>query len=510
MNRTNQRTMGVILTYIQIIISVIISIFTTPFITKTLGASEYGLYSVVLSLSAYINLFQLGMGSSYIRFYSIYRKNNDKRSIENMNGIYLLIFSGLALIALIFSLVIMSNVHLLFPNNVDAGQVDLARKSIIILTITSVTSFPVSVFTSFIIAHERFVFIKLVNILFSIARTGIIVIVLAIGYRSFAIFLSTLIWTIALDLLYILYGITKLDFKCRIYKFDKNFFFSVFSFSLFIALNSIVDQFNWNTDKLIITKMYGTILTAVYAIGAQLNTMYMEVSTSITDVFTPMIHQLAQTDNTGKSFTSLMIRVGRIQFLILGLALSGFITCGKDFILLWLGSEYSEAYFVSLMLMMPVTIPLVQNIGIEMQRARNKHKFRSILYIFMSIGNLLMTIPLCSRYGIVGAAAGTAVMLVIANGIIMNIYYKKVLDIDVYSFWKEIAKIAVVPIGMSAVSLSVTSFIVLNTVARFLTYAVLFTAIYAFICWNTVMNSYEKMTIYRMLHKFSNTREELS
>lgn len=128
----------------------------------------------------------------------------------------------------------------------------------------------------------------------------------------------------------------------------------------------------------------------------------------------------------------------------------------------------------------------------------------------MSIGNLLMTIPLCSRYGIVGAAAGTAVMLVIANGIIMNIYYKKVLDIDVYSFWKEIAKIAVVPIGMSAVSLSVTSFIVLNTVARFLTYAVLFTAIYAFICWNTVMNSYEKMTIYRMLHKFSNTREELS
>lgn len=131
MNRTNQRTMGVILTYIQIIISVIISIFTTPFITKTLGASEYGLYSVVLSLSAYINLFQLGIGSSYIRFYSIYRKNNDKRSIENMNGIYLLIFSGLALIALIFSLVIMSNVHLLFPNNVDAGQVDLARKSIL-------------------------------------------------------------------------------------------------------------------------------------------------------------------------------------------------------------------------------------------------------------------------------------------------------------------------------------------------------------------------------------------
>ena len=42
--------------------------------------------------------------------------------------------------------------------------------------------------------------------------------------------------------------------------------------------------------------------------------------------------------------------------------------------------------------------------------------------------------------GAVGAAMGTALSLLVANGLIMNIFYHKVLKIDMKYFWKEIFK----------------------------------------------------------------------
>lgn len=501
MNTDQQRKVGIVLTYCQILISLGISVFSTPYITRALGATEYGLYSLVLSFSAYINLFQVGIGSSYIHFYSVYKSENDEKKIENINAMYLLIFLILGSIAAIFSTVVVFNVRLFFPAGTEESLLRLARYSILLLSVTTVTSFPVSVFSSYIIAHERFVFYKLANILFSIVRIAAIIFVLSIGFGSLEIFICTLACTLALDAAYIFFCVKKLKFRSKLHRFDKAFFGAVFRFSIYIAINSIVDQLNWNTDRIIITKIHGTVMTAVYAIGSQLNSMYMEVSTSISDVFTPMIHRIAQQDRTGKSFTDLMTRVGRIQFLLLGLVLSGFIACGKPFLQIWLGSEYADAFYVSAILMIPVTIPLIQNVGIEMQRARNKHKFRSILYLFMALGNLGITIPLCYYYGIAGAAFGTGVMLLIANGFIMNYYYKKHLDIDIGFFWKNILRIAVVPVLMVAAGLLVTKFVALETLPELVLFILGFAVLYGVLAYLFVMNVYEKEMVNKLVKR---------
>ena len=136
-----------------------------------------------------------------------------------------------------------------------------------------------------------------------------------------------------------------------------------------------------------------------------------------------------------------MAKIGRIQWLILGLPTLGFIVFGKYFIVnIFAGKGYEDAYAASLLLILPALIPLIQNVGIEMQRALNKHQFRSIIYLIMAIGNVLISIPLASRFGAVGAAMGTALSLLVANGLIMNIFYHKVLKIDMKYFWKEIFK----------------------------------------------------------------------
>ena len=501
MNNSVKRKIGVLLTYFQIILSIALSIFSTPIITSSLGQAEFGVYSLILSFASYINLFQLGIGSSYIRYYSIYKKNNDTERIENMNGTYLLIFSMLGVIAFIFSVILAINIKFVFSIDATFEQIQLAQRCLIVLAITTVISFPISVFISYILAHEEFVFYKVVNIIYSVMRIGSIMTVLSIGKKSVAIFTVTLLCTIILDIIYVVFCIKKIGFRCSIHYIDKGFVKSVFAFSFYVALNSIVDQLNWNTDKIIITRISGTVLTAIYAIGSQLNTMYMEVSTSLSDVFTPMIHKVAQESDYSRSFTQIMIKVGRIQFLILGLVLSGFLACGKQFIRLWLGDGYGLAYYVALVLMVPVTIPLIQNVGIEMLRSKNKHKYRSVVYLIMAVGNLALCIPLCKVYGIVGAASGTSIMLVIANGVIMNLYYIKSLSIDIKLFWKDIAKLLPVPLALGVIGYHIATIVNVNTVVLLLLFIVSYSLIYFAFVWCFSMNAYEKSLVSSIFSK---------
>ena len=136
---------------------------------------------------------------------------------------------------------------------------------------------------------------------------------------------------------------------------------------------------------------------------------YITFSTSVSGVFTPRIHNIVNTcgedlRRRDSELTSLFVKVGRIQFLLLGLIASGLVFFGRQFIEFWAGEGYGEAYPVMLLLVLPSSIALIQNLGIEVQRAENNHRFRSIVYIAMAMINLVLSVVLIKKYGEVGAA----------------------------------------------------------------------------------------------------------
>ena len=73
-----------------------------------------------------------------------------------------------------------------------------------------------------------------------------------------------------------------------------------------------------------------------------------------------------------------MIKIGRIQNYIIFLACSGFILLGKNFIISWVGIDFVESYYVTLLLIIPACIPLIQNTGLSIMQAMNKYRFKSI------------------------------------------------------------------------------------------------------------------------------------
>jgi len=453
----NQIKTGAILSYLNIMIGSIISILYTPIMLRLLGQSEFGLYNLVSSIVAYLGLFNFGFGNAYIKYYASFKVEKDDIGIAKLNGMFMLIFLVLGAIAIISGLALTYYSDIILGNKLNSIELEKAKWLMLLLVVNMGITFPGIVYNSYVTANERFIFQRLLQIITIITSPFLIIPALLMGYGSIGIAAITTFVNLLSSLTNIYYShkILKIKFSYTDLKFGM--IKDLFIFSSYIFLNLIVNQINWNVDRFIIGRIKGTSEVAIYSIAAQLNSYYMQFSTAFTSLFIPRVNQLVASENDNWKLTELFTKMGRILFYILSLIFLGLIFFGKAFISLWAGNNYQTAYPIAMILIIPVTIPLIQNIGIEIQRAKNMHKFRSWVYFFIALGNILISIPLVKLYGGIGAAIGTSISLIIGNVIIMNWYYQKRIGLDIFYFFKSIFSIIpslIIPVILGIIMMS--------------------------------------------------------
>ncbi len=496
----NQLKWGTILSYIQMSIKLVINLLFTPIMIRELGSSEYGLYNTVSSTISMLSVLSLGFYGSYIRYYSKYKSQDDEDSISKLNGLFLTIFSAIGMVAFLCGLFLSFNLDIVFENGLTAKEYEIARALMLLLTVNLAVSFPLNVFGSIISAHERYIFLKIVNMIRTICGPLVSIPLLLMGYRSVVMVSVLVCFYLIADLLLLYYALFKLRVKISFGKLEAGLFKSLLVYTAFIAINMIVDQVNWNLGKVLLGRFRGTTAVSIYSVGYTIATSYNMFSTSISGVFTPRIHRIINTVKNAferrESLTELFVRVGRVQFLILALVSSGIVFYGKSFITeFFAGNAYSDSYYVTLLLILPGNISLIQNLGVEIQRGLNRHKFGCLVYLFMAIINIGISVILCQKIGAVGSAIGTAVSMIVANGIIMNIYYHKKCDIDIILFWKNIISMLkglIVPIIFGIISQYLFN---TKSIFGFVSSVVCYTGVYIISMWFMVMNDYEKQLV---------------
>ena len=374
----------------------------------------------------------------------------------------------------------------------------------VILVLNISISLISGIFDAIIGAYEQFIFQRIAGLIATIVNPFICLPLLLMGYGSVMLVVVTTGVTLVRFMVTVWFCTCKIKIPVSFHGFQWGLLKEITVFSLFLLINMIIDQINWNVDKLILGHTSGTEEIAVYGVASQFNGLFMTFSTTISSVFAPRVNRIAARD--GKhyqtEFTKLMAKIGRIQWLILGLLTAGFIVFGKYFIVqIYAGKGYEEAYTVALYLVVPVLVPLIQNIGIEMQRALNMHQFRSIIYLMISIVNVGISIPLAVRWGAVGAAMGTAFSLLIGNGLIMNVFYHKVLHINMKYFWRQIAKTwkgFLVPVVLA---IFIMRCVVFDNMFIFLVSVCIFAVVYCFSVFLFSCNDEEKNLLVGMIRR---------
>ena len=500
--KSNQLKIGVLLSYITIFAQNIIAIFYTPIMLRLLGQSEYGLYQLVYSVVSYLGVLSFGFSSAYVRFFSRFKVKDDRQGIAKLNGMFMTVYIIIGIVALLAGGVLVINVENIFSASLTVSELSTARILMILMVINLAVSFPSSVLDSYVTAHECYFFQRFISLLQVVLNPFLTLPLLLMGYKSISLVVITTILTFAKFFVNFWYCKQKIDMQFDFYKMDFLLLKEIGVFSFFIFINMIVDQINWNVDKFILGVFGGTAAVAIYAIGGQINTMYMSLSTSVSSVFIPRVNAIvAQDENNNKELTEIFTKVARIQFIILAMVIGGFTILGKYFIDIWAGVEYRNAYYVVLLLIIPVTVPLIQNLGIEIQRAKNMHKFRSIVYFLIAIGNVLISIPLSKVYGEIGAAFGTMVTMVIGNILLMNWYYQSRIKLDMKYFWKDIFKLIPAIIVSIVIGAFAARIIVVNTIMHFIMVGFIYVIAYSLLMYCMGLNTYEKNLIGKLVNR---------
>lgn len=497
----NEKTAGVILGFTSMALFSIVSIIYTPIQLRMLGQSEYGIIGLSNSVTGYLGLLTFGLSASFIRNNARYREKNDKIGECRLNGIYFIVYCVIAVFILICGAVLVLNVENMFGKELTAAEL-YKTKLIMTLTIISMAvNLPFNVYNMNIVAYERFIFSRTIIIINTLLLPLVTVPLLFLGIRSVGVVLVSLCITMFNLVMNIIYARKRIGVRVCFDNIDISILKGVFAFSSVIFLNSVIDQVNWNVDKFLLGMFKGAAPVAVYTLGTQFNTYYMAIAMAVTSVFVPQINHLVAKDFDHTDLPVIFKRVGRIQFVLLVFILLGFINFGKPFITLWAGDDYTDAYYIGLILLGAITVPLIQGIGLEIQRAKNKHKFCAVMLFFMALVNILISIPLCRQYGGIGAALGTGFALVAGNGLIVNIYYHKRLELNMFEFWKDILKFLPALFAPILLGIIINMFIDLSSIPWFILSAVIYAIVYAASMWLLGFNGYEKELVKIVLNK---------
>lgn len=501
MRKINQLKVGGILSYVSLGLSSFVSILYTPIMLGLLGQSEYGLFNLSNSIIGYLGILDFGLGNAVVRYTAKYRALKDKDSEQNLYGMFIIIYSLLACVIMLAGIILVLNADKFFSKTLTIEELKRIKILMGIMVFNLAISFPFGVFAGIISAYEHFIFPKVVAIIRAVVNPLVMIPLLLMGYKSIGMTIATTIINILCILLNLYYCFKILEIKIKFKKFEFGVIKEISSYSFFIFLNMIVDKIYWSTDQFILGAVSGTVAVAVYSVGSTISAYYMNFSTAISGVFLPKVTKMVTENASDNELSDLFIKIGRIQYIIVSFILGGFILIGREFIDTWAGNEYSEAFYISLLVMIPLTVPLIQNLGITILQAKNMHKFRSKVYIGIAILNVIVSIPLAKILGGFGAALSTAISMIIGNIIIINIYYYKKVNIDIPCFWANILRMSIPVVISIILGMSISSIININGYLGIAMKGSVFSVIFFVLMWLMGMNDYEKELFINPINK---------
>lgn len=491
----SQRKAGALLGYSNIIVKNLVNLIYTPLLLSFVGKADYGVYQTSNSFIFALTLLSFGFSESYVRFYTQKKNKGTVQDIHRLNGLYFVLYAVVCLIALALGLLFAANITTFFSASFTASQVGLAQELMTIMAFSVAVTLFTTVFDAYNVAHECFTFQQTCQMATSITTPVIAFLLLNCGMGAVGVAIAQLAVSCLLLFLDALYAIRRLGMRFDFSSFDCSLFKAIASFSAWIFINQICDLVNQGVPNILLGARVGATIVAVYSVSIQIRNVFVSLSTVMSSVFIPKINQIVATSDDNNVLTSLMTRVGRYQMFLFCWIYCGFFLVGRFFILKWAGSQFEDAYVLICAMALPLAVPLCQNTGIEIQRAKNRHKARSLVYLCMAALNVIFTWFMSPMLGYWAPAIAYICSIVLGNGIFMNWYYQFCIRLDMRVFWKKNLPIMIFSAAVVLLCSGAMLFMPVTSWAAFFVWCALYSLCFAGVMWVFVLDSSEKKAV---------------
>lgn len=497
---SSQIKKGATISYASIFINFALGLIYTPWMVRMIGVSDYGIYALVGAFISYF-VMDFGLGQTVARFVSVAVANGDKEKEHNILSTTLRIYLFLDII--IFLCLVISYMFLndifgkLTPEEISRFKVVFC-----ISGFCSIISFPMMPLSGIMIAHERFVPLKMCDLLHKILIAIITISLLFAGFGLYALVIGNAAVGIGIAYYKLYYVRFNLGIKYTIKQFDYGLAKSLFNFSLWVMVVLICQRLLVNICPTILGIKASTTQISIFAIGSTLEAYVWIFSQALNGLFMPRVASLSLKGSGKKEISELMIRIGRLQLFITGLIITGFFVLGRQFIVLWMGPEFYNSYWVAIMMFGLGIITLTESIAETLLYIENEVKYRAVIFSFTTIISFSISWFMSEKWGAIGCGIGILFSNLFCHVICMNFVYKYKLKLEIGRFFKECHLNMAFPLLFTmGLGFLATHFINVDNWGIFAVTAATYGIVYFIFFWLISLNVSEKNLIRLIINK---------
>ncbi len=484
MNSSKQLKIGAILSYLSIAVNILAGLIYTPWMVNQIGKSHYGLYTLANSLIS-LFLVDFGLSSATARFVSKYRAEGNQEKVNNFLGVVYKLY--LIIDAIIFTILLVV-FFLIDTIYVKLTPQELYSFKIVYLIAGSfaVFNFPFVTQNGILTAYEKFIPVKLADIIYRFLLVGLTVVALLLGYGLYALVTVHAIAGLAVIMYKFIVLKKTVPAKVNFKYSDKSLYKEIFGFSVWITVILLAQRLIFNITPTILGITSNSSAIAIFGIVTVIEGYAYTVTTAINGMFMPKISKDYVTVGDGdmqafgKRVQPLFLKVGKYQFAVNGLIVVGFAILGQYFINLWMGEGYSQAYLGILLVTIPGLFFNSLQIASTSLVVVNKVKLQAIVSVITGVVNVILSLILSYFYGVIGACISICIAYLI-RAILTNIIAGIVLKLDIKQFIKSCYLKMLVPFMVTFITgVLLNLLITANSWLIFLGKVVIVTIIYVF------------------------------
>lgn len=393
--------------YATKIVALAIWFLLTPFILRYLGAAQYGIWVLGVSVVAYGALLDLGVSSAIVKFVSEHRARGDIAAARGLVATSLTFFTlvgaGIFALALAFAP--------FFPAlfGVAPDQAPTASWVIVLLGVNAALAIPFTAAHGVLQGHQRYDLANINSagnvILGAVAtvialRAGFGLVGMLVGNIAVASVMQAvtigLVYRIAPEL-HFGYGGASLG-QLR----------TIVGFSGALFVGNIAAQIETKTDEIVIGVALAVAAVTPYALARKLSEVPRLLTEQLVKVFLPLASELHAAGDRAR-LRALYLEGTRLVlalYLPLGLTI---VLLASPLLTRWVGSQYAGEMWLVLVLTLAGLLDLSQWPAGAVLQGMARHRPLAAIAIGAASANLVLSLLLVQRFGALGVALGTLI-----------------------------------------------------------------------------------------------------
>ena len=175
----NKKTLGIILSYLLIAVDIIVGILFVPFLLKSLGDQEYGLYKLMLSTASYLSVLDFGIGGTITRYVVKFRTEQKRKDEENFLAMGFLIYALLALIIILIAFGVAFCIPKIYAVSINPEQFKYAQLIFMLICGQMAVTLFNHAYNGLLLAYEKYVYQKIVSIVKILLRVLLLIVLIS-------------------------------------------------------------------------------------------------------------------------------------------------------------------------------------------------------------------------------------------------------------------------------------------------------------------------------------------